>query len=81
MSFVLEIRELSILKAPDASNYIVVRKEHYKYDRRKKVGTARASDIWSLRCLLYELLTGEFLSIMKTGLSSLIDVFLLMKNC
>eukprot|EP01105_Mastigella_eilhardi_P019982 TRINITY_DN4728_c0_g1_i4.p1 TRINITY_DN4728_c0_g1~~TRINITY_DN4728_c0_g1_i4.p1 ORF type:complete len:1345 (-),score=379.66 TRINITY_DN4728_c0_g1_i4:118-4152(-) len=31
------------------------------YDRRKKVGANRSSDVWSLGCLLYELLTCEFL--------------------
>ena len=37
------------------------KKEGDRYDRRKKVGTTRSSDIWSLGCLLFEILTGEFL--------------------
>lgn len=37
------------------------RKDTDKYDRRRQVGTNRLSDIWSLGCLLFELLTGEFL--------------------
>ncbi|KAL4475130.1 hypothetical protein ABPG74_001826 [Tetrahymena malaccensis] len=37
------------------------KKEGDKYDRRKKVGTTRSSDVWSLGCLLYEILTNEFL--------------------
>merc|ERR1712216_756003 len=31
------------------------------YDRRKRQGADRASDVWSVGCLLFELLTGEFL--------------------
>lgn len=32
-----------------------------KFDRRKKVGAGPPSDIWSIGCLLFELLTGHFL--------------------
>ena len=38
-----------------------IRKEDDNFDRRKKIGTTRSSDIWSLGCLFYELLTGKFL--------------------
>lgn len=37
------------------------RKNRDNYDRRKKEGTTRSSDIWSIGCLFYELLTGQFL--------------------
>ncbi len=30
-------------------------------DRRKKIGTTKSCDIWALGCLLFEILTGEFL--------------------
>lgn len=36
-------------------------KERTTYDRRKKVGADKASDVWAVGCLIYELLTGEFL--------------------
>ncbi|OHT08162.1 hypothetical protein TRFO_23449 [Tritrichomonas foetus] len=31
------------------------------YDRRKRVGAGPASDIWSIGCLFFELMTGDFL--------------------
>ena len=36
-------------------------KERNTYDRRKKVGANKATDVWAVGCLIYELLTGEFL--------------------
>jgi len=40
---------------------INIRKDTEKYDRRKRMGTNRLSDIWSLGCLFFELLTGDIL--------------------
>lgn len=37
------------------------KKEGNCYDRRKRVGTNSTADIWSLGCLLFELLTGRYL--------------------
>jgi serine/threonine protein kinase len=36
-------------------------KERANFDRRKKVGANKASDVWSAACVLYELLTGDYL--------------------
>ena len=50
------------IKSPEMLQLTInTRKDLDKYDRRKQVGTNRLSDIWSVGCLFYELLTGEFL--------------------
>jgi serine/threonine protein kinase len=37
------------------------RKDHPGYDRRRRAGAGVAADVWALGCLLYELVTGEYL--------------------
>ena len=60
--FCVRNRGTDSIKSPEMLNlYVNTRKDHEKYDRRKQVGTNRLSDIWSVGCLFYELLTGEFL--------------------
>lgn len=37
------------------------KKNAVSFDRRKRPGVTASSDIWSLGCLLYEIVTGEYL--------------------
>eukprot|EP01087_Luapelamoeba_hula_P014048 TRINITY_DN4056_c1_g1_i1.p1 TRINITY_DN4056_c1_g1~~TRINITY_DN4056_c1_g1_i1.p1 ORF type:complete len:3194 (-),score=531.19 TRINITY_DN4056_c1_g1_i1:7-9588(-) len=49
-------------KSPEMLNAVYANKKDQKtYDRRKKTGCGRASDVWAIGCMFYELLTGEFL--------------------
>lgn len=50
----MKSRGTECIKSPEMLTLALhLKKEADHYDRRKKIGTTRASDIWSLGCLLY----------------------------
>ncbi|CAE7725010.1 unnamed protein product, partial [Symbiodinium necroappetens] len=58
----LRNRGTEIIKGPEMLELdFVSRRDSKAHDRRKRVGTNKAADIWSLGCLFFELLTGRFL--------------------
>eukprot|EP00930_Biecheleria_cincta_P043099 TRINITY_DN29629_c0_g2_i1.p1 TRINITY_DN29629_c0_g2~~TRINITY_DN29629_c0_g2_i1.p1 ORF type:complete len:2869 (-),score=436.17 TRINITY_DN29629_c0_g2_i1:60-7904(-) len=55
-------RGTEIIKGPEMLElHVVASKNNVAHDRRKPVGTHKAADIWSLGCMLFEVLTGRFL--------------------
>lgn len=55
-------RGTEIIKGPEMLELdFVSRRDSKAHDRRKRVGTSKAADIWSLGCIFFELLTGRFL--------------------
>jgi serine/threonine protein kinase len=58
----LQNRGTEYIKSPEMLNLAFsTKKDNENFDRRRRCGTTRSSDIWSLGCLFYELLTCKWL--------------------
>lgn len=58
----LQNRGTEYIKSVEMLNLALSNKrDNENFDRRRRCGTTRSSDIWSVGCLFYELLTGKFL--------------------
>eukprot|EP00397_Hematodinium_sp_SG-2012_P000250 GEMP01000250.1.p1 GENE.GEMP01000250.1~~GEMP01000250.1.p1 ORF type:complete len:2496 (+),score=449.20 GEMP01000250.1:95-7582(+) len=54
-------RGTECIKAPEMLVVDIQKPEIDSFDRRKNVGTNQGADVWSLGCLFFECLTGEYL--------------------
>lgn len=60
-SYTLKHRGTSCIKSPEMLKIEMMSSSSKFYDRRRKVGAGKSSDIWSIGCLLFELLSGDYL--------------------
>ena len=58
--FSLRNRGTECVKSPEMLQ-VSLKKTHDRYDRRRQAGVGKPADVWAVGCLLYELLTGEYL--------------------